>query len=205
SAGIETHGDTRVINTTLYRNDSDLGVGGIHNDGRLALVNSTLTGNSANIYSQGVAGGVANLGSAVAKNSAIAGNYARYDCPTSAFLCASDCSGGVCAPGGQNIPGRGGGGGGVGGAEQGESGGVGGVAVGDVFDARTQQVQPGVTLQEAVLADNGGPTPTVALLPASPARDAIPTSACMDEEGNFIATDQRGVPRPQGPACDIGA
>src|SRR5262249_56637384 len=126
SAGIETHGDTRVINTTLYRNDSDLGVGGIHNDGRLALVNSTLTGNSANIYSQGVAGGVANLGSAVAKNSAIAGNYARYDCPTSAFLCASDCSGGGWSPGGKIIRVLGGGGVGVGGLAKGGGGGVGG-------------------------------------------------------------------------------
>ncbi|MFJ8085467.1 choice-of-anchor Q domain-containing protein [Streptomyces sp. NPDC096205] len=46
------------------------------------------------------------------------------------------------------------------------------------------------------LADHGGPTDTVALLPDSPARDAA--SDCP-------STDQRGVTRPQGPGCDIGA
>jgi CSLREA domain-containing protein len=46
------------------------------------------------------------------------------------------------------------------------------------------------------LADNGGPTDTHALLAGSPAIDA---------GGTCPATDQRGVTRPQGPACDIGA
>jgi hypothetical protein len=48
------------------------------------------------------------------------------------------------------------------------------------------------------LADNGGPTMTMALLPGSPALDA----------GSLVAgitTDQRGIPRPQGAAPDIGA
>lgn len=48
------------------------------------------------------------------------------------------------------------------------------------------------------LADNGGPTLTMALLPGSPAIDA----------GSAVgapATDQRGVARPQGPGVDIGA
>ena len=46
------------------------------------------------------------------------------------------------------------------------------------------------------LADNGGDTLTHALLPGSPAIDA---GGDCDEP-----FDQRGVPRPQGPACDIG-
>ena len=46
------------------------------------------------------------------------------------------------------------------------------------------------------LADNGGLTPTHALLAGSPAIDAA---------GACTGTDQRGVPRPQGEACDIGA
>jgi CSLREA domain-containing protein len=49
----------------------------------------------------------------------------------------------------------------------------------------------------AALADNGGPTPTRALIEGSPAIDGAGT-ACP-------ATDQRGVARPNGPACDIGA
>ncbi|MEU6371143.1 choice-of-anchor Q domain-containing protein [Streptomyces sp. NPDC046931] len=46
------------------------------------------------------------------------------------------------------------------------------------------------------LTDNGGPTDTAALLPGSPALDAA--DGCP-------ATDQRGVARPQGAGCDIGA
>ncbi len=48
----------------------------------------------------------------------------------------------------------------------------------------------------AALADNGGPTATMAIGPESPAIDA--GDACPP-------TDQRGVARPQGSACDIGA
>jgi hypothetical protein len=48
------------------------------------------------------------------------------------------------------------------------------------------------------LADNGGPTLTMALLPGSPAIDAGNTSLAP-------ATDQRGFSRPAGLAADIGA
>lgn len=48
------------------------------------------------------------------------------------------------------------------------------------------------------LADNGGATQTHALLAGSPALDAANGGSCL-------ATDQRGVARPQGAACDIGA
>jgi CSLREA domain-containing protein len=48
------------------------------------------------------------------------------------------------------------------------------------------------------LADNGGPTLTHALLLGSPAIDAASTPDCP-------TTDQRGVLRPQGAACDIGS
>jgi Ricin-type beta-trefoil lectin domain/Chlamydia polymorphic membrane protein (Chlamydia_PMP) repeat len=51
------------------------------------------------------------------------------------------------------------------------------------------------------LAANGGPTRTMALPSGSPALNAIPprTSGCAGP------TDQRGMPRPQGAGCDIGA
>ena len=52
------------------------------------------------------------------------------------------------------------------------------------------------------LRNNGGPTKTYALGPGSPALDQIPLDACHI---NGISTDQRGVRRPQGSACDIGA
>jgi hypothetical protein len=66
----------------------------------------------------------------------------------------------------------------------------------------------GAGLDPAGLQNNGGPTDTIALLATSPAVDAIPvspTNYCTDANGNPLATDQRGVTRPQGPACDIGA
>lgn len=49
------------------------------------------------------------------------------------------------------------------------------------------------------LANNGGPTKTHALLLGSPAIDLVPLSSCT------VATDQRGVARPQGAACDSGS
>jgi hypothetical protein len=48
------------------------------------------------------------------------------------------------------------------------------------------------------LADNGGPTQTMALGPGSAAIDTALAASCP-------ATDQRGVARPQGAGCDIGA
>jgi hypothetical protein len=48
------------------------------------------------------------------------------------------------------------------------------------------------------LANNGGLTPTHALLPGSPAIDG-------GSSLNAPSTDQRGVLRPQGPGVDIGA
>jgi hypothetical protein len=57
----------------------------------------------------------------------------------------------------------------------------------------------------AGLTDNGGPTKTVALLPTSPAVDVIPAGDCADLDGESVAADQRGVLRPQGSGCDVGA
>ncbi len=51
------------------------------------------------------------------------------------------------------------------------------------------------------LADNGGSTPTHLPDPASPLVDAIAAGACDPVE----TADQRGIARPQGPGCDIGA
>jgi hypothetical protein len=56
----------------------------------------------------------------------------------------------------------------------------------------------GVNLLLGPLADNGGPTFTMALLPGSPAIDAGTSVGAP-------STDQRGVPRPQGSNVDIGA
>ena len=49
------------------------------------------------------------------------------------------------------------------------------------------------------LANNGGPTQTLLPLTGSPLLDAIPPASCG------AAVDQRGITRPQGTGCDIGA
>jgi hypothetical protein len=55
---------------------------------------------------------------------------------------------------------------------------------------------------DPLLKNNNGSTQTHALLPGSAAIDRIPSNACRIKD---ISTDQRGVRRPQGVTCDIGA
>jgi hypothetical protein len=50
------------------------------------------------------------------------------------------------------------------------------------------------------LSDNGGPTSTMRLPAGSPAIDAVPSV-----NAGCPSTDQRGIARPQGAACDAGA
>lgn len=78
-------------------------------------------------------------------------------------------------------------------------------------DAGTHGFSPGPTdmvpstgvqvsdILDTTLQNNGGDIETHALVPGSPAIDAVPATACA------AATDQRGVSRPQGSDCDIGA
>jgi hypothetical protein len=51
------------------------------------------------------------------------------------------------------------------------------------------------------LGDNGGPTRTMLPAATSPLLDQVPSDACLA----LVTVDQRGVTRPQGTACDIGA
>lgn len=55
------------------------------------------------------------------------------------------------------------------------------------------------------LAANGGPTPTLLPESGSPLIDAIPIGSCQADGAGGITNDQRGVTRPQGTGCDIGA
>jgi CSLREA domain-containing protein/uncharacterized repeat protein (TIGR01451 family) len=63
-------------------------------------------------------------------------------------------------------------------------------------DAATDKVGADPKLGKA--ADNGGPVLTDALMSGSPAIDTGTNSGCP-------STDARGISRPQGAACDIGA
>jgi hypothetical protein len=64
---------------------------------------------------------------------------------------------------------------------------------------------PGIVAnpQLGSLAENGGPTPTMAIAPPSPAVGRVLTGG----SAGCTPTDQRGMPRPQTPfgRCDIGA
>ncbi|MDQ1430627.1 MAG: hypothetical protein QOF40_1229, partial [Actinomycetota bacterium] len=63
----------------------------------------------------------------------------------------------------------------------------------------TDDVATGNDPSLGALADNGGPTQTMLPLVGSPLLDAIPPASCL------VDVDQRGVTRPQGTGCDIGA
>jgi hypothetical protein len=69
------------------------------------------------------------------------------------------------------------------------------------FTPGPTDIVPNVAVKKilAPLKNNGGSTLTHALVKGSPAIDAAPVDA------NCPATDQRGVARPQGGGCDIGA
>jgi parallel beta-helix repeat protein len=55
------------------------------------------------------------------------------------------------------------------------------------------------------LQDNGGPTDTRAPSPDSPAVDHGNPGGCTDASSTVLTVDQRGMQRPQGLACDVGA
>ena len=66
----------------------------------------------------------------------------------------------------------------------------------------------GVDPKLGPLENNGGPTSTMALLGGSPAIEGGNRSGCRDWLGRLLATDQRGMPRPdphEPRGCDIGA
>jgi hypothetical protein len=60
----------------------------------------------------------------------------------------------------------------------------------------------GVDPRLLALGNFGGPTPTMLPLMGNP---VINAGNCTDSAGNPITVDQRGVARPQGSGCDIGA
>jgi hypothetical protein len=186
------------------------GGGGVFNERHIVVNNSTISSNTSwdEFPDGGV--GIRNVGESTIKNTIIAGNVA-YSCWTSpGSACPNDCSG-VFSSGGHNIIGA------VRGVDQsGAEGtvcfGFEQVAAGDMIGARVEDVlesKPvainGTPMFAATFSDNGGPTPTIALTPNSPAQDAIPLGECTDHEGNRLLTDQRGITRPQGAGCDVGS
>ena len=180
--------------------------GAIYNRGTLVVTNSTLSGNGG--YTVG--GGIAQeTGTSLLASVVVTGNYSRDGGglyrqtgdmsvqnsiiarnlsanPGSSNLFTPDCHGTIISLG-YNLLGK---------------------EADCLFEATTGDLVGGVLSplnpRLGQLQDNGGSTWTHALVIGSPALDAgnpgLPGSG-----GNACpATDQRGVPRPQGTRCDIG-
>jgi CSLREA domain-containing protein len=172
--GILCEGPTTITNSTIVGNQSGSvysGGGGILalSHSHLALVNSTVTGNTA---ARGGGIYIDSTASATLTNTLVADNIAIEWHPDLQALGTVNAMHSLI-----------------------------GDAAGHSIDNETDGNIVGVSaadLYVGALADNGGLTPTLALLPGSPAIDAASSARCP-------ATDQRGVLRPQGAGCDIGA
>ena len=169
------------------------GSGGPGEIGDVMLTNATISGNSvSNEGGFGVGGGINNQEALVLNATTITSNTAKegggFDGSFTGQITVKNT---IVAnnPGGDCVPFLG-----VGslmseGHNLDSDGSCGLTAAGDL---------PNTDPKLGPLADNGGPTQTHALLAGSPAIDAGDDTTCP-------ASDQRGFPRPQGTACDIGA
>ncbi len=181
-----------LVNSTVSGNSSGGVFGFTQDESMVSLVNSTVSGNSGywgGVYSltQDVST-VALHRSLIAGNTVIAGN--------AAFFLGSEVTwinyGGSFLANDMNLFGHSG-------ITTTEA--FYGVSVGvtDILATADGGNSTALTdILDPALANNGGPTLTHALVTDSPAIDAA--GDCSP-----LGTDQRGVARPQGLACDIGA
>jgi predicted outer membrane repeat protein len=171
--GIENQGTLTLTNCTLAANTANCGGGGIDNGiGRtLTLTSCTLAGNSTHTFTLLSGGGIENGGTALLHNSIVAGNFNGLPGRP-----ADDILGTVDPSSSFNLIGTGG----SGGLSNGINHNLVGVS------------NPGL----ASLADNGGPTGTIALLSSSPALGA-------GDPALLGTTDQRGFIRTG--SVNIGA
>jgi CSLREA domain-containing protein len=200
--GIRALGSLEVIDSTIAANGAGNG-GGISAAGPLTLVRSTVSGNTAS-----TGGGIA-ADDATLVNSTVSGNIgggivAGGTVDLSNVTIAENVGGGVTAGSlvlrntivGGNIPADCVVASTAGDAYNIDGDGSCGLSGGD---------QPRVYPLLGPLADNGGPTFTHALLAGSPAIDRGSPAAPGSGGTACEATDQRGVARPGGPRCDVGA
>src|SRR6185503_15927327 len=176
-----------ILNSTFTGNTAGSSGGAIYVDNP-ALPNALSLGNATISGNQASAGGGLRGGGAsvVVKNSIIAGNTA----PT-----GPDCLSTVTSQG-HNLIGNG-------------SACSVATTTGDQVGTAATPIAPGL----AAIADNGGPTRTMALVAGSPAIDAGDPAGCTDFAQPLVVllTDQRGSIRPAdgdgvgAAVCDIGA
>jgi CSLREA domain-containing protein len=193
------NGSIVAVNTTIADNTADFGAGvQVYDSGTLAFYNTTVASNvvpltqTENYGAAGVHFNNPNLATLELFNSLVANNidlYAHgdFDCDGTLYTHRANllgvvavCDGQGCLPTGmETCP----------------------VIVGDGHYA---QLNSPSTL--GPLANNGGPTSTIALLPGSNAIDyGDPAAGCIDPASQPLAIDQRGFSRPAGVACDVGA
>ena len=184
-------GDVVIRNSTISGNEASADGGGLWIGGETAAVelsNSTLSNNRANRYAYGAGfgGGMfVEAGAVNLANTIVAGNWNGTSAPI-----PDDIHGAVT--GFYNLIGNG--------------WGMDGLVDGDLGNrvgAASQPVDPRL----APLADNGGTTPTHALLPSSPALDTGDPAFDPLAFSPPLTTDQRGTsfPRVFGSAVDRGA
>ena len=185
--GMENNLSATVTNSTFKNNTAEVYGGGVENNGTATVANSTFWGNSAG----GWGGGIDNNGPLTLTNSTLVGNSAApgegggidtWDYTNFANNIIANNTGGDCYASADSA----------------------------IVMNINNLVKDGtcsyggvnfISLQDPLLgalADNGGPTQTMALLYPSPAID-------NGDPGSCPSADQRGVSRPRGTACDIGA
>ncbi len=179
---IYNNGTLALTHCTLSENTASglLGGGAIYNNGTLTLTHCTLSGNSANV---GGGGAIRNHGTLTLANSLIAGNTATASSgPDIRFISGTLTRSGVNLIGNNDTV-----------TSQFPAAASPGLpnARGDYVGTRTAPLDPRL----AALANNGGPTRTMRLLPTSPALNRITTP--------LYPADQRGYPIVG--AADIGA
>lgn len=182
--GIGNSGTLTLLGSTVDQNHAGTNGGGIANTGVLSATNSTISANGA----AGAGSGVYNAGDLALESATIALNghglvtlgSVKIHNSILAGNADADCEGAIESQG-YNLFGS-------------LATCSGAVAPGDLFGYGGQPLDPKL----GALASNGGPTRTHMPLAGSPAIDHGDPASCP-------AADQRGIPRPYGAACDIGA
>lgn len=187
--GMVLNGPATIANSTFVGNTSGARGGGILNMSTMTLSNSTFVSNSA--VSQG--GGIYNWVAGMAiYNSTFSDNYAPpglgggiYNDGTMNYvntIIANSPYGGDCINGG---------------------GGVNTVNNNNLVEDGSCRASLNGDPKLGPLANNGGPTQTMVLLAGSSAINAGNNVYCAGSVVNNL--DQRGVTRPRGGRCDLGA
>jgi hypothetical protein len=193
--GIYNLGTATVINSTMTGDQvlSPNTGGAIYNTGVLSIVSSTITGNTAISVSAG--GGIENNGGSVTiTSSTITDNIVGVE-----GAAGINNDGGTMSVAGTVLA-------------QNYTAGVHADCGGGITDAGYNIADDATCGFSTVrhpylgpLQDNGGPTQTQEPALGSRLLDVIPLGATGNGITLCPSTDQRGVSRPQGSACDVGA